>query len=460
MIIERITGSPIIFLAAIMAVDQVSAGPALTGGQAADDQRRAVGDSVSVGKPFDVTPALDGGDQRWPAVAFGKGVYLVVWQEGAAYAGERDSAIRAARVSADGKPLDVNAFTVCGAQGFQIYPTVAFDGRDFVVAWQDYRSGKDWDVYAARVSPEGNTLDPDGFVVADGAGNQVYPALASDGRRCFMIWSDLRPKEGQPECYGLAGTFLTNGRPQAKDGKEFVPAGKGRTGNYLTPLVVYDGDGFVVAANAGPDNWSPGASCVFRVSPEGGKLPHPGGFQAHGYALAADPAGRRLLFWSNAKQGHGAYQAYYVLGLSSASRDATVMVHGLQVFHNPFNAMFCAAVFDGKRFLAVIEQSGEKSFASEKIDLIVTRVNPENGQPLDLGHAPGPKTGAGDIRGAGQNPKLITDAEKRGIKAAAELNIPERHPVMASSGDGRSLLIYERHGGTMKYKINGILLSE
>jgi hypothetical protein len=449
MSITKLAGSLATLLAGVLALGQASA----VGSAEASE-------GLSVGRPFDVTPGLTEGDQRWPAVAFGKDTYLVVWQEGAAYAGEKDTAICAARISADGKPLDARTITVCPARGFQIYPAVAFDGTNFVVAWQDYRSGKDWDVYAARVSPDGKLLDAEGIAVADAPGNQVYPALASDGKRCFMVWSDLRPQASQPEGYGLSGAFLTDGKPQSKDGKELMPAGSGRAGNFLTPLAAYDGDGFVVAANAGPNSWSPGASCVFRVSSEGVKSPHPGGFQAHGYSLAADPAGKRLLFWSNVKAGHGAYQPYYPLELSIAGKETTVMVHGLQTFHNPFNAMFCAAVYDGKGFLAVVEQSGEKSFAAEKIDLIATRVSPQSGQPLDLGYAPGPKTTAGDIRGAGQDPKLITAADKHGIKVAAEPNVPERHPVMASSGDGRSLLVYERHGGIMKYKVHAVLLSE
>ena len=70
---------------------------------------------LTAGSAFDVTPDLDEGDQRWPAVAAGKGVYLVVWQEGEAMAGVKDTNIFAARVSADGKLLDPKAIPVCTA---------------------------------------------------------------------------------------------------------------------------------------------------------------------------------------------------------------------------------------------------------------------------------------------------------------------------------------------------------
>ncbi len=120
---------------------------------------------LSAGKPAEVTPAVEKANQRWPAVAAGLDNYLVVWQEGdAVWGGEAD--IYAARVAADGTPLDPRPVAICKAKGFQIYPAVTFDGTNYLVVWSDFRNAQDWDVYAARVTPHGKVLEPDGFAVA------------------------------------------------------------------------------------------------------------------------------------------------------------------------------------------------------------------------------------------------------------------------------------------------------
>jgi len=196
------------------------------------------GEELSVGPALDLTAPLAEGNQRWPAVAAGPDGYLVVWQEGEAMAGVENIDILCARVGPDGKPRDPKALTVCGAPGLQIYPAAAFDGTNFLVAWQDFRTGKDWDVYAARVSPEGELIDPESFVVASGSGNQIYPAGAGDGKSCWLVWSDLRPQNELPEGYALCGTRVTGGRPAEVNGRLLVPHYDPKTKrlrSYLTP---------------------------------------------------------------------------------------------------------------------------------------------------------------------------------------------------------------------------------
>jgi hypothetical protein len=57
-------------------------------------------------------------------------------------------------------------------------PAVAFDGANFLVTWQDCRSDTSFDIYAARVTPQGTVLDPNGIPVstaADGRGFLPLP---------------------------------------------------------------------------------------------------------------------------------------------------------------------------------------------------------------------------------------------------------------------------------------------
>ncbi len=126
------------------------------------------------------------GHQTEPAIAFDGTNYLVVWSDSGVGSGD----IYAARVSPAGVALEPNGFPVSGATNLQSAPSVAFDGQDFIVAWQDLRGGVATDVYAARVRSDGAVLDPSGIAVATGAGAQSVPAVAFDGAYTLVLWED------------------------------------------------------------------------------------------------------------------------------------------------------------------------------------------------------------------------------------------------------------------------------
>lgn len=419
------------------------------------------GAGLSVGKNFDVTPGLEKGSQRWPAVAAGKGCYLVVWQEGEALAGVKDTNIFAARVSLDGKALDLKGIPVCAAKALQAYPAATFDGVNFLVAWQDYRTGVDWDIYLARVSQDGKVLDPDGIPVAAIPGNQVQPALASDGKSShLLVWSDLRPQPpGKPEgCYGVSGTFIRDGKPAEAGGRELVPP----KGNSCTDLAArWNGESFVVAGARAPQSWTQVGPFSMKVLPDGKTETLQANFQAQSYALAADPATGRTLFWSTGWHGHGAYHRFYFASLPGA---ATYLAVGLRYEYGPANGFATAAAFDGKNFVAVVEQPPPKKEGQpadvhregQPMNIVALRVDPATARPLD--------TGAVDWSRGGnlERDERIGEAMKTakpGILVASE-PVSERHPALASPGGGRSLLVYSRRGGPDKYKIHAVLLSE
>lgn len=126
------------------------------------------------------------GLQSYPSVAFNGEVYLVVWQEGPTAPGSGGTDIYGARLDKQGKPLDLEGIPISKAREHQEKPVVAASGKDFMVLWQDYRNGKDWDVYGARVTGEGKVLDPEGIAIATGPGSQGWPALASDGKTGYL----------------------------------------------------------------------------------------------------------------------------------------------------------------------------------------------------------------------------------------------------------------------------------
>ena len=160
--------------------------------------------------PGGIRISTAGNVQESPSIAFDGTNYLVVWQDrrtGAYYD------IYAARVSPSGWVMDPNGIPVSTAAYSQSCPTVAFDGTNYLVAWQDYRS-TDFDVYGARVSPAGNVLEPDGIAIATSGTYQRFPAVAFGGG-CFLVTYELWNDDGYDGIWGRrvspAGTVLDSG---------------------------------------------------------------------------------------------------------------------------------------------------------------------------------------------------------------------------------------------------------
>jgi len=134
----------------------------------------------------ELAPAKDA-LQRFPHAAFGSGKFLVVWQDGWNGDGGK-SDIRGAFL-AGGAPA--KSFAVTGDAFVQERPALAASKDAFLVAWQDWRGGKDADIYAARVSAEGKVLDAEGIAIATGAGTQCNPTVASDGEGFIVAWQGI-----------------------------------------------------------------------------------------------------------------------------------------------------------------------------------------------------------------------------------------------------------------------------
>jgi hypothetical protein len=81
------------------------------------------------------------------AVAYGGGCYLVVW-------GNNDD-VYGCRILADGTVLDSGGFAICAESQQQIDPAVASDGHRFLVTWTDSRSG-DYDIYGVFIDSLAN----------------------------------------------------------------------------------------------------------------------------------------------------------------------------------------------------------------------------------------------------------------------------------------------------------------
>ena len=149
-----------------------------------------------VGFPVNEAP----GQKSSLATGFGDSLYLVAWAD---YRGANGPDIYCARVRQDGQVLDPNGIVVCNESLDQDMPDISFDGQNFLVVWQDYRSGMNDNIYAARVSPAGVVLDPGGFVVAAAdTFSDMQPAACFTGTDHLVVWQGLINHTGNKNIYG------------------------------------------------------------------------------------------------------------------------------------------------------------------------------------------------------------------------------------------------------------------
>lgn len=120
----------------------------------------------------------------------GHGGAIIVWVD------ERgpDRDIYAQRVDADGfVHWAANGIAICKLPDIQAGPVIIDDGvGGAIIAWVDYRNGKDADIYAQRIDANGTVKwTADGVPICKSPNDQINPAIVIDGAGGAIIaWGD------------------------------------------------------------------------------------------------------------------------------------------------------------------------------------------------------------------------------------------------------------------------------
>lgn len=138
--------------------------------------------------------ALEG--QGSPSVAFDGTNYLVVWQD--SRNGSYD--IYGTRIKQDGVILDSAGFAVSSDPYNQKCPAIAFDGTNYLVVWEDYRNSNHADIYGTRISQEGVVLDADDIAISIDTSWRCSPSVGFNGIYYLVVWNDFR--NGPSDIYG------------------------------------------------------------------------------------------------------------------------------------------------------------------------------------------------------------------------------------------------------------------
>jgi hypothetical protein len=179
------------------------------------------------------------GSQKYPAVAFdSNSTYLVVWQDNRS----DNSDIYGTRVTTSGNVLDPPGIAISTATGRQQFPSIAFDGTNFLVVWADERGGSPSadDIYGTLVQPNGNVLSPSGNVIADDDYWQDNPSVAFDGTNYLVVWDDYGLGTFDEDIYGVR--VNQSGIPIDDSSFVISTADNGQ----LRPDVAFDGTNYLV----------------------------------------------------------------------------------------------------------------------------------------------------------------------------------------------------------------------
>ncbi len=135
-----------------------------------------------------------------------QGGVLVSWME--YHAGQWD--IMAQRISRSGrKHWKAGGIPVCDSAVRAGSHNCVRDGEGgMVITWMDRRRN-DWDIYAQRISPDGETLwKENGIPVCRAPAEQAVPRIAGDGSGgAFIAWADRRSVVNQSKQYELMFMF-------------------------------------------------------------------------------------------------------------------------------------------------------------------------------------------------------------------------------------------------------------
>jgi hypothetical protein len=370
-------------------------------------------------------------DAHRPGAAFGKDVFLVVWQVGMM----QGTDLVGCRVDKGGKAIDAKPFVVSSAKDGQERPRLAFGKDVFLAVWQDIRNEKDYDTYATRISPEGKVLDPDGILIAGGDGNQSRPRVIFDGTSFLVAWEDRR----DGKCYEIYGARVSpEGKVLDAGGVKLVGLkdDKERSGfDRSMPALASSGDGRTLLVWHGTKYWvgsGTGAGSVFvkdgKVEKDNGDLQGIqdrnggiGGGGRGGSPISAC-AGKEgyLVLWRNHRPvgrgggGDGSNCALFIDKDGKWNKGESLSLSG-----KPHVAMDPEAAWDGSGFVAAWgEQPGAKG--KGVWDVVGAARTDGRGQP-----AGGAIAVAGSMESPAARPCVASDG------AGVSLIAYEKHPATA-----------------------------
>ncbi len=308
--------------------------------------------------------------QSYPSVAFDGQNYLVVWGD------ERDWDVYGTRVTRSGVVIDTAGINISNAAGFQGYPSIAFDGTNYLVVWWDLRSASSYDIYGARVTQSGIVLDSTGISISTAPNTQSYPSVAFDGTNYLVVWEDWR-NDPNIDIYGAR--VNQSGLVLDPTGIPISTAGSSQ----LTPSVSFDSTNYLVVWH---DNRGTSAEIYGARVSQSGTVLDPDGFvvsdapyaQGNPRITSGDP--HYLVVWDDGRNDPGLPDIY---GSRVAQSGVVLDTTGIAISTNANRQSDPSVAFDGTNFLVAWQDGpGFYSFYCNYSDIYAARIT-QSGVVLD-----------------------------------------------------------------------------
>jgi hypothetical protein len=184
----------------------------------------------AVQDPTGIVMNLSRNQQLDPAYSRGPSFSLAVWSDSRTYGNN----IRGVRYDASNAKVDASGVPIASSSSSQVSATAAWDGAQFLVAWDDGRN-ETHDIFAGRFSTSGTGLDPGGIAVTTAANDQLDPDVASNGSVSLVVWQDRRDQATSG--FDIYGAIVT---PGGTIGVADIPICT-QTGDQNRPAVAWDG---------------------------------------------------------------------------------------------------------------------------------------------------------------------------------------------------------------------------
>jgi len=143
-------------------------------------------------------------DQTVPKiVSDGEGGAIIAWSD---FRSSTDADLYAQRINASGTVLWTNnGVAICTATKIQVAVSIITDGEGgAIITWHDSRSGV-YDIYAQRVNASGLVMwNADGVAICSAENKQENPAIVTDGAGgAIVTWQDNRNGTNQTSDYDI-----------------------------------------------------------------------------------------------------------------------------------------------------------------------------------------------------------------------------------------------------------------
>ena len=143
---------------------------------------------------FKISP----GRGDYPSVCFDGENYLVVYID---YRFDANGDVYGIRIKRDGEIIDKNGFFInLGISGVPYRTELAFTNGYYLAVWDENADL----VRGARILPDGNVLDPNGIIIGSAANGQYGQTVSGDGSRFLIVWHDYRSGTN----WDIYGNFL------------------------------------------------------------------------------------------------------------------------------------------------------------------------------------------------------------------------------------------------------------